>query len=69
VAVDASIEATVRSYGLITRLVDVSARSEGWVWTNYHTLLSPSVIIEQKESFSDNLRDYAALAGAFTSPL
>ena len=66
VAVDASIEATVRSYGLTNLIVDVSAQNEGWVWTNYHTLLNRSVVIEQKESFADDLRDYATLAGAFT---
>ncbi len=65
VAVDASIESIVQSNGL-NLVADVRARDEGWVWTNFNSLLSRSTVIEQKEFFSDNLRDYAALAGAFT---
>ena len=66
VAVDASIETTVRSYGVTNRLADVRGYDEKWVWTNYNGSLSRSVVVEQKESISDNLRDYAALANAFT---
>lgn len=66
VAVDASIESTVRSCGITNLLADVRARTDTWIWTNYNQLLSRDVVIEQKTDFDDNLRDYAAMAGAFT---
>jgi len=66
VAVDVSIEATVRSYGLTNLLADVRSRNEAWVWTNYPATFSSNVVVELKESFGANLRDYATLAGAFT---
>lgn len=66
IAVDASIEATVRSYGITNRIADLRTRDEGWVWTNYNSLFLTNIVIEQKETINDNLRDYAAMAGAFT---
>ncbi len=66
IAVDASIEATVRSHGITNRIADVRARSEAWVWTTYRSQLSSGVAVEQKESVSANLRDYAVMANAFT---
>jgi hypothetical protein len=66
IAVDASLEATVRSYGITNRLADVSTRDEGWVWTNYNAMFSRHTVVEQKETISNNLRDYAAMAGLFT---
>lgn len=66
IAVDASIEGAVRSHGITNRLVDVRTRDEAWVWTNYNSMLSRSMVVEQKESIGANLRDYAAMAGAFT---
>jgi GxGYxYP putative glycoside hydrolase C-terminal domain/GxGYxYP third domain/GxGYxYP_N 1st domain/GxGYxYP_N second domain len=65
-AADASIESTVRSYGITNRLADVRGVDAGWVWTNYHASLSRKLVIEQKPSFSDNLRDYAVMANAYT---
>jgi hypothetical protein len=69
VAVDASIESTVRSCGITNLIADVSAASDQFVWTNgvpnYNSLLSHSVVAEQKQSFADNLRDYAVMANAF----
>jgi hypothetical protein len=64
--VDAGIEATVRSYGITNRLLDVRTRDEAWVWTNYNAMFSRSMLVEQKETISNNLRDYAAMAGLFT---
>lgn len=66
IAVDSTIEATARSHGVTNRLLDVRTRDEAWAWTNYNSLFSRSVVVEQKESFSANLRDYATMAGAFT---
>jgi hypothetical protein len=66
IAIDSSIEATVRSQGITNRLVDLRGRDEAWVWTNYNAILSRSIFVEQTESISANLRDYAVLAGAFT---
>jgi len=65
VAVDASIEASVRSYGVTNRLADVRAANDAWVWTNYFPNLNHDVVMEQKTDFDDDLRDYAAMCGAF----
>lgn len=66
VAVDVSIEATVRSHGLTNLLADVRTRNEAWVWTNHPATFSSNMVVELKESLGANLRDYATLAGAFT---
>lgn len=66
VAVDASIEPTVRSYGITNLLADVRLRNDLWVWTNYNAVLSRNVVIEQMNTFDDDLRDYAAMSSAFT---
>jgi hypothetical protein len=66
VAVDASIESTVRSHGITNLLADVRLHNDMWVWTNYNAMLSRKVVVEQKPSFDDDLRDYAAMSGAFT---
>jgi hypothetical protein len=66
IAVDASIESSVRGAGITNRLADVRSYNEAWVWTNYSGSLNRSVVVEQKESFAANLRDYAVLANAFT---
>jgi hypothetical protein len=66
VAVDAAIEGAVRDYGITNRLLDVRGRDEAWVWTNYSAALDRSLLVEQKESIGANLRDYAAMSGAFT---
>jgi hypothetical protein len=66
VAVDATLETLVRGYGITNRLADVRTRDEAWAWTNYNASFSRDVVIEQKEFFTDNLRDYAVMSGAFT---
>lgn len=70
IAVDTSIENTVKSYGITNLIADMSGASDQFVWTNaspnYNALLSRSVVVEQKQSFYANLRDYATLANAFT---
>ena len=70
IAVDTSIESIVRSYGITNLIADVSAAGDQFVWTNanpnYSSLLSRNVVVEQKQSFSANLRDYATMANAFT---
>jgi len=66
VAVDRSIESQVRAHGLTRRAADVSNCDELWVWTRYPGRFNPRIAVEQKESFSLQLRDYAAMADAFT---
>ena len=66
IAVDVSLENTARSYGITNRLLDVRTYNEQWAWTNYNSSFSRDTVIEQKESFSDQLRDYSTLANAFT---
>jgi len=66
IAVDITLESTARAYGITNRLLDVRAYNEQWAWTNYNASFTRSVVVEQKESFSDQLRDYAVLANAFT---
>jgi hypothetical protein len=66
VAVDASIEANLIAAGITNRLADVRTRNEAWVWTNYPGLLSTRTVVEQQESKTYHLRDYAVMAKAFT---
>lgn len=64
VAVDAGIEAQVQAQGLRLKL-DVRGQDEEWCFRNYWTEFNPGLLIQQKESLL-SLRDYSALAGAFT---
>ncbi len=64
VAVDAGIEAQVQAQGLQLKL-DVRGKDEDWCFRNYWQEFNPGLLIQQKESLM-SLRDYAALAGAFT---
>ena len=67
VAVDASLEATVRATGLTNLLADVRGRDEAWVYTNYgKNFFSRKTVVEQTETIGWQLRDYAVLAEAFT---
>lgn len=65
IAVDASIESTVRSYGITNRLADVRSDNDAWTWANYNAVLNRNVVAEQKTDFDDDLRDYAAMANLF----
>lgn len=64
VAVDASIEYQVQAQGLQLKL-DVRGKDDDWCFQNYWQEFNPGLLIQQKESLV-SLRDYAALAGAFT---
>ncbi|MEO7298286.1 MAG: GxGYxYP domain-containing protein, partial [Verrucomicrobiota bacterium] len=67
VAVDASIELSAKVLGgLNNKILDVSARDEAWAWTNYYSSFNRSNVVEQEEWIAFNLRDYAAMANAFT---
>ncbi len=66
IAVDRSIEAQAHAHGITNRLFDVSNWTEKDVWNKYHHLFNPSLVVEQKEMFNMQLRDYAVLARAFT---
>lgn len=66
IAVDASIESTVRSYGITNRIADVRTWNNGFVWTNYNAAFSRNAVIEQVPSIVSQLRDYATLANAYT---
>jgi hypothetical protein len=63
IAVEASIESEVKSYGL-TKLMDVRGKDEAWLKENYWDEFSHDIIFEQKEDFSFQLRDYAAMSKA-----
>lgn len=65
VAVDSSIETQVRAAGLTNRLADVRTRDAAWAWTNYPGQFNRGVLIEQRETLSEHLRDYAAMSGSF----
>jgi hypothetical protein len=69
VAVDASIENTVRNLGITNLIADVSHAGDEFVWTNalpdYNTLLSRRVVTEQKQTIVENLRDYVTMADSF----
>jgi len=65
-AVDRSIEASVRAAGITNRRLDLSARDEAWVWSNYQSLFSGRTVVEQEEGKYFHLRDYATMANAFT---
>ncbi len=66
VAVDRSLESTVRAHGITNLIADVSARDEAWVRTTYPGVFNGQVVIEQRESLCLHLRDYAAMVSAFT---
>jgi len=66
IAVDASIESTVRSCGVTNRIADVRTWNDGLVWTNCNSAFSRNVVIEQVTSIVSQLRDYATLANAYT---
>lgn len=64
--VEKSLEEKVRALGITNRLADLSARDEAWVRRTYPDAFNRQIVVEQKESFGLPLRDYAALANAFT---
>ena len=66
VAVDRALESSVRARGITNLLADVSARDEAWVLANHPTLFNRLVAVEQRERLPLHMRDYAALANAFT---
>jgi hypothetical protein len=65
IAVEKTIESKVQSYGL-SCLIDVRFRNEAWVFDNYWNQLPHNIVIEQKEEFHNEMRDYAALGNVFT---
>jgi hypothetical protein len=66
VAVDRSLESAVRARGVTNLLAEVSARDESWVLANYPDRFNRLVVVEQRERLPLHVRDYAALANAFT---
>ena len=66
IAVDRSIEEKVREHGVTHKILDVSGWDEKRVWAQYAHLFHPRLVVEQKEKFDMQLRDYAVLARAFT---
>lgn len=63
-AVEESLEARVREYGL-RPVVDVRGRTDAWVKETYWDRLRHDLVLEQKPDFGAQLRDYAVLAGAY----
>ncbi len=66
IAVDRTLEPSVRANGITNRVADVSTRDESWTWANYAPQFSRRIVVEQEESKYFHLRDYAVMANAFT---
>ena len=67
IAVDSSLESSVRSLGVTNNLIDVSSRSDQWVYTNYYPgSLNTHMVSELSTNLFYHLRDYSTLANAFT---
>lgn len=66
IAVDISLESQVRAYGVTNRLFDARSLTAPMVWTNFTSRFNPAIVVEQRSSIAANLRDYAAMAHAFT---
>ncbi|TDO52727.1 GxGYxY motif-containing protein [Kribbella sp. VKM Ac-2527] len=65
VAIEESLEATAIRRGL-RKVLDVRDKDDRWVRDNYWSRLRHDVAIEQRGDWPERLRDYAAMAGAFT---
>ena len=59
--VDASMEGRALARGL-ERIADLRGLDEGWVLANYADRLNPVAAFEQREEFTQQLRDYAVLS-------
>ena len=59
--VDASMEGRALARGLI-RIADLRGLNEGWMLANYGSRLNPVAAFEQREEFTQQLRDYAVLS-------
>lgn len=66
IAVDVSLEASVRAQGITNLLADVRTLDEAAVRANYPGAFSRRIVVEQEESFRVHLRDYAVMVNAFT---
>ncbi len=65
IVVEQGMEERVQSYDLAC-LLDVRNRDEAWIKANYWDQLRHDLVVEQRESFTTRLRDYAALVNTFT---
>lgn len=65
IAVEEGLEPLAREYGL-GLVADVRDKDDRWVRQTYGSRLRGDLVIEQKPDFSNQLRDYATLTGAFT---
>ena len=65
IAVDASIEASVRAVGVTNIILDVRGRNEKWVYDNYKALFNAVQAVELSEDINYHLRDYAVMANSF----
>ncbi|MDG1959101.1 MAG: GxGYxYP family putative glycoside hydrolase [Candidatus Binatia bacterium] len=61
--VDASMEGRALARGL-ERIADLRSMNEGLILDNYASRLNPVVAFEQREEFTQQLRDYAVLSRA-----
>jgi hypothetical protein len=66
IAVDLTLESSVRARGITNLLADVRAQDEAAVRAGYPDLFNRTLAVEQPESFRTHLRDYAVMANAFT---
>jgi hypothetical protein len=65
IAVDASIEASVRAVGVTNMILDVRGRNEKWVYDNYKAVFNAVQAVELSEDINYHLRDYAVMANSF----
>lgn len=65
IAVDASIESSVRALGITTVKADMRTKDEKWVYTNFPQAFTKQMAAEQDPSINHHLRDYITLTNAF----
>jgi hypothetical protein len=66
IAVDLKLETLVRARGITNRLADIRAENEAAIFANFPGRFNRKIVVEQLESFTTQLRDYAVMADAFT---
>lgn len=63
VAVEQTLEPLATEHGL-RRIADVRGKDDHWVKETYWSRLRHDLVVEQKPTFANQLRDYATMAGA-----
>lgn len=66
IAVDKSLENSIKQLGVSKMLADVSGKNEKWVYTNYPKAFTKKNVAELSPDIHHHLRDYISLTDAFT---